>query len=208
MKIIDYISEIHHAVETVTAELHQEYEVLGKIRSELSALTTETNDGYSRAEFFALNPDLDDEGLATATYWDTYFGVDKDRHYKKAEYNQAVQRVEARQFSVSALSGSLLQYGRQGISLHYGKNGSGCPDGRNVVGDIHVKEIIWQARNQAIHWEEGSFREPTTKLFEALATINPVFAEFKTRSLASEIIGLLGWHNAEAFFADMLLLNE
>jgi hypothetical protein len=72
-----------------------------------------------------------------------------------------------------------------------------------------LKEIIWQARNQAFHWEDGSFHEPTTKCFEHLATnVDPVFAQFKDRSLAFEIIGLLGWNNAEAFFTDMKLLQR
>ncbi|MDO9104523.1 MAG: hypothetical protein Q7U57_06130 [Methylovulum sp.] len=154
-----------------------------------------------------MNPDLDDEGLGTLIHLDTYFGVDKDRHYKKAEYEEVVQRVAARQFSIAALSGSLLQYGKQGISLHYGKKRDGCPDGRIVAG-IPLSEIIWQARNQALHWEDGSFHEPTTKCFEYLTTnVDPVFEQFKDRSLASEIIGLLGWNNVEAFFNDMKLLN-
>ncbi|WP_020163993.1 hypothetical protein [Methyloversatilis discipulorum] len=206
MKIPDYLIEIHHAVETVVEEIYREQDALIKTRAELAALTAATADGYRRSEFLAMNPDLDDDGLGTAIHWDTYFGVDKDRYYKKAEYEDVAQRVAARQFSVAALSGSLLQYGKQGISLHYGKKRTGCPDGRIVAG-IPLNEIIWQARNQALHWEDGSFHEPTTKCFEKLATnVDPIFGEFKVRSLAFEIIGLLGWKNADAFFTDMKLL--
>jgi len=119
MKIPDYLIEIHHAVETVVEEIYREQDALIKTRAELAALTAATADGYRRSEFLAMNPDLDDDGLGTAIHWDTYFGVDKDRYYKKAEYEDVAQRVAARQFSVAALSGSLLQYGKQGISLHY-----------------------------------------------------------------------------------------
>ncbi len=207
MKIPDYLTEIRHAVETVVAEIYREQDILATTRAELAALTAATDDGYRRAEFLAMNPDLDDDGLGTAIRWDTYFGVDKDRYYKNAEYEEVVQRVAARQFSIAALSGSLLQYGKQGISLHYGKKRSGCPDGR-IVASIPLNEIIWQARNQALHWEDGSFHEPTTKCFEHLATnVDAVFAQFQDRSLAFEIIGLLGWNNAEAFFTDMKLFN-
>lgn len=208
MKISDYLTEIRHAVETVVDEIYREQDILAKTRAELTALTAATEDGYRRAEFLAMNRDLDDEGLGTAIHWDTYFGVDKDRYYKKAKYEEIAQRVAARQFSVAALSGSLLQYGKQGISLHYGKKRTGCPDGRIVAG-ITLHEIIWQARNQALHWEEGSFHKPTTKCFEHLATnADTVFAQFKNRSLAFEILGLLGWNRAEAFFADMNLLDK
>ena len=207
MKIPSYLTEISHAVETVVAEIYREHDFLAKTRAELAALTTATDVGYRRAKFLAMNPDLDDEGLGTAIHWDTYFGADKDLYHKKAEYEQVIQRIAARQFSVAALSGSLLQYGKQGISLHHGNKRTGCPDGRIIAG-IPLNEIIWQARNQALHWEDGSFHEPTTKCFKNLAqNVDPVFAQFKNRSLAFEIIGLLGWSKADAFFADMQLLN-
>lgn len=207
MKIPDYLAEIHHAVETVVSEIYREKNILDETRAELTALTAATDVGYRRAEFFAMNPDLDDDGLGTAIHWDTYFGVDKNRYYKKAEYDVIVQRVATRQFSVAALSGSLLQYSKQGISLHYGKHRTGCPDGR-IVYDMPLSEVIWQARNQALHWEDGSFQNRTTKCFEHLATkADPVFGQFKDRNLAFEIIELLGWDKAEAFFADMKLLD-
>lgn len=207
MKIPDYLTEIHHAVETIVSEIYCEQNVLSETRAELAALTAATDHGYRRAEFLLMNPDFDDEGLGAAIHWDTYFDVDKDRFYKKAEYDEINQRVAARQFSIAALSGSLLQFGKQGISLHYGKKRIGCPDGRIVYG-IPLNEVIWQARNQALHWEEDYFHDPTTKCFEHLAAkADPVFGQFKDRSLAFEIIQLLGWNNTEAFFADMKLLN-
>ena len=154
-----------------------------------------------------MDPDLDDEGLSTFMHWDTYFGVDKERDHKAADYEQIAQRIAARQFSVAALSGNLLQYGKQGISLHYGKKRVGCPEGRIVAG-IPLHEIIWQARNQALHWEDGSFHDPTTKCFELLAkNVGAVFGEFTDRSMAFEVIELLGWDTAEAFLADMKLLS-
>jgi len=207
MKIPDYLTEIHHAVETVIAEIYREHDALLKTRAELAVLTSATDDGYRRADFLAMNPDLDDEGLGTAIYWDTYFGVDKERYDKNAEYAVFLQRVAARQFSIAALSGSLIQYAKQGISLHYGKQRTGCPDGRLIAG-ISLNEIIWRARNQSHHWDEGSLHEPTAKCFEHLAVnVAPVFSEFKDRSLAFEIIELLGWNKVEAFLEDMNLLN-
>jgi len=154
-----------------------------------------------------MNPDMDDDGLATAIHWDTYFGVDKDRYHKNLEHEQLVHRVDARQFSTAALSGSLLQFGKQGISLQYGKKRAGCPEGRIVAG-IPLAELIWQARNQALHWEDGSFHEPTTQCFEVLSNnLGPTFATFKERSLAFEVVELLGWNEVAAFVADMHLLE-
>ena len=208
MKIPDYLNEIAHAVETVLPEIYREHEVLAETRTELARLTAATDDGYLRAQTLAMDPDLDDEGIGTFLHWDTYFGVDKDRYHMQAEHEQIVQRIAVREFSAAALSGSLLQYGKQGISLHYGKQRTGCPDGRLIAG-IPLSELIWQGRNQALHWEDGAFHGPTTTCFEHLArNADPVFAGFKDRSMAFEVIELLGWTSAGAFFTDMRSLNS
>ncbi|MBC7602042.1 MAG: hypothetical protein H7255_05190 [Ramlibacter sp.] len=111
MEISDYLAEIAHAAETVISEIYRERDGLAETQAELDRLTAATHDGYQRVEFLAMNPDLDDEGLGTAIDWDTYFGVDKERHSKSAEQEKLLQRLGARQFSTAALSASLLQYG-------------------------------------------------------------------------------------------------
>ncbi len=207
MNIPAYLNEIQHAVTTVIAEIHVETAHLDLLRQALAKLTAATEDAYRRVDFLAMNPDLDDDFLGTAIYWDTYFGVDKDRFHKNVETETAAQQVTAHEFSISALAGSLLQYGKQGISLHFGKNRVGCPDGRVVVG-MPLHEIIWQARNQALHWEEGAFHAPTATCFEKLAAnASPVFGQYKYRSLAYEIISLLGWKSPNEFRQDMLLFG-
>lgn len=205
MKLPQYLAEISHAVATVLGELHAENQHLARARAELASLTAATEDGYRRAEFLAMNPDLDDEGLGTAIHWDTYFGVDKDRYHKEKEAAQAAERVAARDFSVSALSGSLLQYAKQGLALEFGRQREGCPVGREIAG-LPLHEVIWQARNQALHWEEGNFHPPTVRCFEHLAAnVDPRFGEYRNRSMAYEVICLLGWKVSDDFIRDMSL---
>lgn len=207
MKIHDYLNEIEHAVTTVIAEIHGEMTHLESLRQNLAKLTSATEDSYRQAEFLAMNPDLDDDFLGTAIYWDTYFGVDKDRFRKNIETENVAQRVAAREFSVSALAGSLLQFGKQGISLRFGKKRNGCPEGRIVKG-LLLHEIIWQGRNQALHWEDGTFHPPTEKCFESLAVnADPLFGQYKYRNLAYEIISLLGWKSTDHFVKDMMLFD-
>lgn len=206
MKIPNYLKEIDHAVRTVISEIHDETAQLEALRIDLSKLTAATNEGYHRADFLAMNPDLDEDFLGTAIYWDTYFGVDKERFHKNIETESAAQRVAAHEFSISALSGNLLQYGKQGISLHFGKKRIGCPDGR-ILSGMPLHEVIWQARNQALHWEDGSFHPPTVNCFEKLAMTDPIFGQYKCRSLAYEVVLLLGWKSPEDFHSDMILLH-
>lgn len=205
MQLSKYLAEIEHAVHTVLAELHAEHDQLVRRREELVKLTAEMEDGYRRAEFLALNPDLDDDGLGTAIHWDTYFGPDKERYHKKVEVANAEERVSAREFSVAALSGNLLQYAKQGLAIQFGKKREGCPEGRSVNG-LPLHEIIWQGRNQALHWEEGDFHSPTQKCFEFLAAnVDRKFAEYKNRSMAYDVVCLLGWRTPEDLMRDMSL---
>lgn len=206
MMITDYLKEVEHAVTTVITEIHRENDQLSALRSELAKFTAATDDGYHRVEFLAMNPDLDDEFLGTGIYWDTYFGVDKDRFHKGIEIQSAVKRVAAHEFSISTLSGCLLQFGKQGISLHFGRKRACCPDGRILFG-MPLHEVIWQARNQALHWEDNSFRPPIEDCFQTLAKSDPVFSQYKCRSLAYEIVLLLGWRSLDDFRRDLMLLN-
>lgn len=205
MHLTAYLAEVDHAVRTVILEIHAEHEHLASLRKELATLTAATDEGYRRADFFALNPDLDDEGLGTAIHWDTYFGPDKERYHKAEGVAVTEEKVLARRFSVAALGGNLLQYAKQGLSLRYGKKRDGCPVGRDLVG-IPVHEIIWQGRNQALHWEEGEPHPPVVRCFDHLAAnADPVFSEYRDRSMAYEIISLLGWKTADDFSRDMRL---
>lgn len=205
MNLNDYLIEVTHAVNTVLAEVYVEHEHLDQLRGELLAFTAAMDDGYKRADFLRMNPDLDDDGLGTAIHWDTYFGADKDRYHKAIDVQEIEARITARSFSVAALSGNLLQYAKQGLSLQFGKERIGCPPGREVAG-LHLHDVIWYGRNQALHWEEGTFHKPTEKIFEQLAaSVSPVFSEYKLRSLAYEVVQLLGWRQTDDFMRDMHL---
>lgn len=207
MKISNYLREVQHAVSVVIGEVHREQNQVAALRGELAALTAATDDGYQRSNFLAMNPELDDDFLGTAIHWDTYFGVDKERFHKNVELDDGLSNIAAHEFSVASLSGSLLQYGKQGLSLRFGKQRAGCPDGR-MIGSQTLNEVIWQARNQALHWEDGTFSAAVVQCFDALAlNINAVFGQYRTRSMAFEVVDLLGWRTVEDFTNDLMLFD-
>ena len=59
-----------------------------------------------------------------------------------------------------------------------------------------------------MHWDEGRFNQAVRDCFNALAAdVAPSFGEFTTRSLAFEVVELLGWKEYADFKNDMLTLS-
>jgi BMFP domain-containing protein YqiC len=207
LTMIQYLAEIDFAATTLLKGIWHERAALDDLSAKLAALEAETKRGYERAEdMAALESDVpDDEGLSTMTHWDTYFGPDKQRHDAQQQRSSLAAQVEAHSFSVASLAGDLLQHAKQGISMVHGSLG-GCPPGR-AIASRDLKDVIWQARNQAIHWEEGKLSPPVQDCFNSLAKeVDTRFRDYLTRSMAMDVVDLLGWRDLHAFEADLLLL--
>jgi hypothetical protein len=203
MDMSSYLQEMHFAVEQVLDGLWEERGALRRLQADLAKLTQVVHENYARAESIAHDAmDADDVMHATAMHWETYFGDDKERHARVQEQPQLEARLETRQFSLSALAGTTLQYAKQGISVVHGSLAS-CPNGRSI-GSVAFKDVIWQARNQASHWEDGKPHPPVVRCFETLkAEQDAVFGDYTQRSLADEVVTLLDWRDWVTFEADM-----
>lgn len=117
--------------------------------------------------------------------------------------------------SVEAASGALLQLAKQSIALVHRdllerQKLSECPPGR-AIGSQSLRDVIWSARNQAIHWEEGKYRTPTLECF---ATLESDFggkfhlASGLRESRAFAVCELLGWRDYARFEEDMRSLLD
>jgi len=137
-------------------------------------------------------------------------------HYALKDQENLAALVATRSFSTSAQSGSLLQYAKAGISLvHHDVFASHdkvyealakCPSGR-LVGTQPLREVVWQSRNHAMHWEDGVPNKSVQRCFDTLVQdFGTTFAEYRTRNLSFEVIQLLGWNSFEDFQRDMLTL--
>lgn len=110
--------------------------------------------------------------------------------------------------STKILCGSLLQFAKQGISIVY-KNLSACPPGR-YIGEETLKNIIWQGRNHALHYEESpNHNQQVKQCFKLLEDFGLGFCldNQPGENLSKEIIHLLGWSGYSTFGEDMLLLS-
>ena len=207
MEITSYITEVEYSAAGIIQMIWHEHADLAKISKDLDALTKAVEQRYMQADNVAMNAeDPDDVAMAAGMHWENYFGDDKERHHKTVDASEMQSRIDARAFSVGSLCGSLLQIAKQGISVAHGDLDS-CPNGRDVHGH-HLKQVIWQGRNQSIHWEEGNPHPPVGQLFDSLATnVDPKFGNYTTQNCAFDIVDLLNWRTLDKFKTDMNLLQ-
>jgi hypothetical protein len=204
MDMRSYLSETQHACETLFPSIWNEWQALEALKGKISALTAATAEGYRRAEAFKEFEDPDDYMLGVGIHWDTYFGADKERYHAEAALPELEQQRDARAFACSLMAGAVLQFAKHGLSLVHGGI-QACPNGRQVHG-VDLKSVIWQGRNQSMHWEEGQPRPPVVQCFDALKATDPVFGNYLTQNMAFEIVRLLGWREFADFEADMISL--
>lgn len=153
MKIANYVSEIEHAAASLIAAIWSEQLKLQELEEEIRKLKPVVEDNYRRAmdvQRFAEDPDAVMMGVGM--YWDNYFGEDKHLYHTDMQRQELANKVASHAFSVASLSAALLQHAKQGISLAHGGTAN-CPNGR-PIGSQNLKIIIWEARNQSLHWEE------------------------------------------------------
>lgn len=207
MPMGSYLHEIRHAVEQLIPLIWEERERLRLLQREVGELSRRTTEGYRQADSWAMNAeDAEDVAMATGLQWETYFGQDKERLHKRAEADPMVQRVAAHHFSAAALASALLQYGKQGISIAH-EDLALAPSGR-MFGPQALKNVIWQARNQSLHWEDQEFSRSVEGCFDALASeIDRKFGEYRQRNMSIDVVELLEWRDFDAFATDLSSLG-
>lgn len=115
--------------------------------------------------------------------------------------------VGAHQQATQAIAGAVLQIAKQGISLVHGGLKT-APEGRKI-GSVPIRDIIWQARNQALHYEEGSFNLAVSGLFATLEHEQGTsfsLSLHSNQSRAKQVLSLLGWVDHATYVQDMKAL--
>jgi hypothetical protein len=124
----------------------------------------------------------------------------------REEINALQRQIEDREFARRAFSGAVLQIAKQGIHSTWGDYET-APRVR-WYGQVHLAQIIWEARNQSMHYE-GLPREKPGKVFEELNVAG--YIEFDLRAppyknRALEILALIGWQQFADYERDMTAL--
>jgi hypothetical protein len=120
------------------------------------------------------------------------------------EINSLQALIGSRQSAIQAICGAILQIAKQGMSIVNGGLPN-TPDGR-IIGTLKIKDIIWQGRNQAIHYEEGNFNHRVIDVFTTLEQEHGTdfsLTQHQKQSRANQIINLLNWNDYEVYSSDM-----
>jgi hypothetical protein len=96
-------------------------------------------------------------------FWSTYSGVGVSQ---LAANNILAVLAVTHRLSSAALASALPTDRKAGhLSVH---RGPVSPTGR-LIGSQNLSVVIWEGRNQAMHWETGEARRLTEACFETLA---------------------------------------
>ena len=202
-----YITEIKYAATCLIDLVWADYDSLEKLNNELETLTAEGDVKYL---VFIANEFHPAANHYHAQMNKAYQGIAK----RKTELNKQIQdifeNIDARSASIAALSGALLQLAKQCISLRYGKP-QNAPDGANISG-VLVKNIIFEGRNQSIHYENPKeISESVAKLFADLDAIRKDGNTWDAKSQTNfsfEVVKFLDWRTFENFEAHLLSIES
>lgn len=205
MKIAEYVKEIEHAASTIFPVVWSEQKRLQELSQEIGRLERAIGHKADQARAWQESDEPEDVAMGAGIYWDAYFTEDKERYHKDEERQRLQQLYAVREFSVNALAGSILQFGKQGISIAFGKPEK-CKEGR-LVGTQRLADVIWCGRNQSLHWEDKKFMKQTTECFQTLtAEVCKKFADFEKRNQGLHLLSHLGWTEFAKFRDDLLSL--
>jgi hypothetical protein len=197
-----YLTDTEYAAIKLFSLVWDEETRLARLQNTLDAASQER--AYAQSIMFAGPPM-------------TGFGEDTRPHFERkareagyrigtltADIAQLDAAIGAKAFSLRALAGAVLQIAKQGLVIGCGSL-QACPPGRQVGPEV-LKNVIWQGRNQAMHWEEGNYTAPVVACFQKLEqTFGGGFKLDVTprQSLAQSILRLLGWSEYGAYVSDM-----
>lgn len=152
-----------------------------------------------------LNDDFSDAYVMAAFGRAARTGQEVERLKNQVAELQA--SVGTRQHSIQAIAGAIFQLAKQGISLVHGGLVA-APPGR-FVGSLAIRDIIWQARNQSMHYEEGSFKTALVDLFATLESGHGPQLSLTIhvkQNRAKQVLDVLGWVSYDSYLRDMQAL--
>ncbi|MFD3274459.1 hypothetical protein ACE3MS_30660 [Paenibacillus dendritiformis] len=121
---------------------------------------------------------------------------------------------------LQSVAQALLQIAKQGISSEHGKNKNNCSTnlldaGKMIINKFNVPilDIIWEGRNQSIHYEESNPFPPVRQCFNSLLQnsddkCQALLGFDQGQNKAYEIVKILDWTDISNFESDLSSLSR
>ncbi|WP_141432435.1 hypothetical protein [Bacillus sp. 03113] len=195
----DYLIQTNFAAHNLIDLINSEENALNSLKTKLVDL--KKHHEFLYADFIRKELDLNDhfnDHQIMHSYAKQASFYNEHIEPLQIQIDKLSNSISSKQESIKALSGALLQIAKQGISIVHSSLNT-CPDGRFIYNEP-IKNIIWQGRNQSLHYEEGNFRSPIVRCFQSIGI------SLINKNLAKEIIDLLEWNTYQKYQDDMILL--
>tara|TARA_R110000803_G_scaffold49331_5_gene102548 strand:- start:1346 stop:1990 length:645 start_codon:yes stop_codon:yes gene_type:complete len=200
-----FIDDVNYATKNLISLLGNEKTQIAELSAQLSSAEAKFEHFHWDFKTSDLNDDFSDAHVHHAFV--KMAEAKKDRDAIEAQIGTLKSVILNRKMALQSLSGALLQIAKQGISIAHGRLGA-CPDGR-MIGQSKLKEVVWQARNQSLHYEERRLWKPVLDLFnQMVADFDDRFSLviYPNKNMAEDVIDVLGWIEYSRFESDMLML--
>ena len=197
-----YISETEYAVKNLIELATSEENKVAVLKEKLSSEEAKYKVHKWDFETSDLHEDFSDVYVMGAFQRMAQAGNEASELEQEIYSLQTV--IGSRQSAIQSICGAILQIAKQGMSIVNGGLPN-TPEGR-MIGTLKIKDIIWQARNQSIHYEEGNFNQRVIDVFTTLEQEQGSdfsLAQHQSQSRAKQIINLLNWNDYGNYASDM-----
>lgn len=201
---MSYLADTRYATEALFTLINADVSKLAKQQEKLSGLKAKSHALERNYLSMDLSEDFSDVQLMNAGA--QAHAAFQDTAALSKEIDVLQREIDDREFARRALCGAVLQIAKQGIHSSY----SGYETAPRVrwFGKVHLAQVIWEARNQAMHYEGGPLDKPR-KVFEELNAAGLLefnINEPPCKNRALEILVLLGWQQYADYERDMTAL--
>lgn len=201
-----YLADTEFAVRSLFELVTRELQQIQLLKKQMEHWQEKANDLHREA-YYITDQDIDD--LETPGMYMNRNGFGRIMSTVNS-YQKNIEEAEmsylAKEYSIRALCGAILQIAKQGISIVHSGIWSNTPEIRDPVSGLSIAEIIWEGRNQSLHYEDKRPPFPSVKrVFEVLVQCyGNLFDLSAKRNLAFEVvINVLGWTRYEDYEATM-----
>lgn len=202
-----YLEETKFAASSLIEIIWADFENLENLNNQLKKLTAKFNVRYQSFLANEFHPAANHYHAQMAK---AYEDIAQPKKELESEIKDVSESIDAKSASIAALSGAILQIAKQCISLRYGKPPN-APDGDDI-GGVLIKDIIWEGRNQSIHYENPKeISDNVVALFAKLDAIRNDGKSWDARSqtnFAFEIVTFLGWRTYGDFATHLKSLKS